>query len=68
MIISGTLTTLMWVRLDVNCPQGERQRIGIARALYHSPEVLVFDEATSALDGRTEQDMYGGYHQRAQRK
>ena len=33
---------------------GQIQRIGIARALYKSAEILVFDEATSALDMKTE--------------
>ena len=33
---------------------GQKQRIGIARAIYKKPDVLIFDEATSAVDNETE--------------
>ena len=42
---------------------GEKQRVGIARALYKKPDILILDEATSSLDVVTEKKIIRSINQ-----
>jgi ABC-type multidrug transport system fused ATPase/permease subunit len=55
--LGGSLSSQVGER-GTSVSVGERQRIGIARALYDRRQILVMDEATASLDANTE-DLLG---------
>ncbi|RMG40708.1 MAG: ATP-binding cassette domain-containing protein [Candidatus Dadabacteria bacterium] len=42
----------------ITLSEGEKQRIGIARAIYHDPALLIFDNAMSALSSQIRLALY----------
>ena len=42
---------------------GQKQRLGLARALVGKPRILILDDCTSALDSRTESALWERLHQ-----
>ena len=43
----------VWLRRIGNLSQGFRQRVAIAQAIIHSPDVVILDEPTNGLDPQT---------------
>ena len=42
---------------------GQKQRLGLARALVGKPKILILDDCTSALDSRTESALWDRLHE-----
>jgi len=46
----------------INLSGGQIQRIGIARALFHKPNILILDEATNAIETKIEESVLNYLH------
>jgi ATP-binding cassette subfamily B protein len=44
--------------MGINLSGGQKQLVGVARALYKNPQVLLLDEATASMDKDTESEIF----------
>ncbi|MCK5125333.1 MAG: ABC transporter ATP-binding protein [candidate division Zixibacteria bacterium] len=56
------LKTMIGVR-GMSISGGQKQRLGLARALVGQPKILILDDCTSALDADTEALLWDGLHE-----
>lgn len=58
----NTYITRLFSETGVEFSGGEKQRLGIARAVYKDAQILVLDEPAASLDIRMEEELYRNFY------
>ncbi len=58
-----TFITRLFSETGVEVSGGEKQRMGIARAVYKDAPILILDEPAANLDVKMEEELYGKFYE-----